>query len=65
MRDLGRTSASDWLEDNFDSVGTKATLDLSGQLDDGFKPLHGPSVGRRVREFLATRTKPAAVRQHN
>ena len=65
LRDLGRTSASDWLEDNFDSVGTKATLDLSGQLDDGFKPLHGPAVGRRVREFLATRTKPAAVRQHN
>jgi len=65
LRDLGRTAASDWLEDNFDSVGTKATLDLSGQLDDGFKPLHGPSVGRRVREFLATRTKPAAVRQHN
>ena len=65
LRDLGRTAASDWLEDNFDSVGKRATLDLSGQLDDGFRPLHGPSVGRRVREFLTTRTKPDAVRQHN
>ncbi|PWK76372.1 patatin-like phospholipase family protein [Aminobacter sp. AP02] len=65
LRDLGRTAASDWLEDNFDSVGKQATLDLSGQLDDGFRPLRGPATGRRVREFLATRTKPAAVRQHN
>lgn len=65
LRDLGRTAASDWLDDNFDSVGKQATLDLSGQLDDGFRPLHGPAAGRRVREFLATRSKPAAARQHN
>lgn len=65
LRDLGRTAASDWLEDNFDSVGKQATLDLSGQLDDGFRPLHGPAAGPRVREFLATRSKPAAARQHN
>ena len=64
LRDLGRTAASDWLEDNFDSVGSSATLDLSGELDDGFKPMRGPATGRRVREFLATRTKPSAVRQH-
>ena len=64
LRDLGRTAASDWLEDNFDSVGKVATLDLSSELDDGFKPMRGPATGRRVREFLATRTKPSAVRQH-
>ncbi len=64
LRDLGRTAASDWLEDNFDSVGKVATLDLSGELDDGFKPMRGPATGRRVREFLATRTRPSAVRQH-
>lgn len=61
LRDLGRTAASDWLEDNFDSVGRSATVDLSGELDEGFKPMRGPSMGRRVREFLATRPKPAAV----
>lgn len=64
LRDLGRTAASDWLEDNIDSVGKVATLDLSGELGDGFKPMRGPATGRRVREFLATRTKPSAVRQH-
>lgn len=61
LRDLGRTAASDWLEDNFDSVGKCATLDLSGQLDDGMKPMRKPSTGRRVREFLAQRAKPAAA----
>ncbi len=61
LRDLGRTAASDWLEDNFDSVGESATLDLSGQFDDGMKPMRQPSAGRRVREFLASRTRPAAA----
>lgn len=61
LRDLGRTAASDWLEDNFDSVGNSATLDLSGQLDDGMRPLRQSPPGRRVREFLANRTKPTAA----
>lgn len=65
LRDLGRTAASDWLEENFDSVGKCATLDLSDQLDDGLRPLRGPSPGRRVREFLATRAKPAALGNRN
>lgn len=67
LRDLGRTAASDWLETNYEAVGKSATLDLSGELDDGYKPVQGPvrapKAGNRVREFLATRQKPAAVRR--
>jgi NTE family protein len=61
LRDLGRNAASDWLEENFETVGERATLDLSGQLDDGLKPMRGPALGKRVREFLATRQKPSVV----
>ena len=32
LRDLGRTAAEDWLEENFDAVGKKSTLDLSEEL---------------------------------
>jgi NTE family protein len=63
LRDLGRSAASDWLEENYDAVGNRATLDLSGELDDGFKPLRGPAPGRRVKEFLAARTKPEVARR--
>ena len=58
LRDLGRTAASDWLEENFDAVGTRATLDLSGQLDDGLKPLRSMGMGRRVRDFLNANPRP-------
>jgi NTE family protein len=64
LRDLRRTAAEDWLEENFDAVGKKSTLDLSEELQR--KPVRGaPShMGSRVRQFLATRTKPAgAVRR--
>lgn len=64
LRDLGRSAAGDWLEENFDAIGERATLDLSGQLDDGLKPAHGPALGKRVREFLATRKTPPAVASH-
>ncbi|KQZ29526.1 patatin [Mesorhizobium sp. Root552] len=64
LRDLGRSAAGDWLENNFDAIGERATLDLSGQLDDGLKPAHGPALGKRVREFLATRKTPPAVASH-
>ena len=63
LRDLGRTAASDWLEENYDAVGKRPTLDLSGELDDGFKPVRGPAPGRRVKEFLAARMKPRAARR--
>ncbi|MDH4991378.1 patatin-like phospholipase family protein [Aquamicrobium lusatiense] len=60
LRDLGRDAASDWLEENFDAVGERATLDLSGELDDGMKPLKvaAPPPGARVSRFLATRKRP-------
>jgi NTE family protein len=63
LRDLGRIAASDWLEENYDAVGKRPTLDLSGELDDGFKPVRGPAPGRRVKEFLAARKKPEAERR--
>ena len=63
LRDLGRTAASDWLEENYDAVGKRPTLDLSGELDDGFKPVRGPAPGRRVKEFLAVRKNPEAERR--
>jgi NTE family protein len=61
LRDLGRTAAEDWLEENFDAVGKKSTLDLSEELQR--KPVRGaPShMGSRVRQFLATRRKPAGA----
>ena len=60
LRDLGREAASDWLEENFDAVGERGTLDLSGELDDGMKPLKvaTPPPGARVSRFLATRKRP-------
>lgn len=64
LRDLGRNAASDWLEQNYDAVGLRPTLDLSDELDDGLKPVHGPVLGRRVREFLAARPMPQAARHH-
>ncbi|KRA00402.1 patatin [Mesorhizobium sp. Root157] len=61
LRDLGRSAASDWLDENFDAIGKHATLDLSSQLDHGLKPAPGPALGKRVREFLATRKTPPTV----
>lgn len=60
LRDLGRDAASDWLEDSYEAVGERATLDLSGELDDGMKPqeMPAPPPGARVRRFLATRKRP-------
>lgn len=60
LRDLGRDAASDWLEESFDAVGERATLDLSGELDDGMRPLKvaAPPPGARVSRFLATRKRP-------
>ncbi|RUX66655.1 patatin-like phospholipase family protein, partial [Mesorhizobium sp. M2A.F.Ca.ET.040.01.1.1] len=63
LRDLGRSAASDWLEENYDAVGKRPTLDLSGELDDGYRPVRGPAPGRRVKEFLAIRRKPEQARR--
>jgi NTE family protein len=61
LRDLGRTAAEDWLEESLEQVGTKSTLDLSEELQR--KPERGaPSrMGARVRQFLASRVRPASA----
>lgn len=61
LRDLGRSAAEDWLDENFSAVGEKASFDLSAQVSHGFtlKPKSG--AGRKVRKFLETRKKPAAA----
>jgi len=59
LRDLGRSAAEDWLVANYDAVGERPTLDVSGEISatPGLKPR---SLGARTLEFLATRRKPAA-----
>jgi NTE family protein len=61
LRDLGRTAAEDWLEEKFEHVGRKATLDLSEELQR--KAEHGvpQRMGARVRNFLATRLRPSSA----
>ncbi|MBA3449256.1 MAG: patatin-like phospholipase family protein [Pseudaminobacter sp.] len=59
LRDLGRTAASDWLEDSYDAVGKKATLDISSDFDEEYRPMRSKGAGKRVREFLATRKHPS------
>ena len=61
LRDLGRSAADDWLEDNFDAVGERATLDISGELAPGLAARPRKKAGARVREFLANRRRPAAA----
>lgn len=63
LRDLGRSAADDWLEEHFDKVGKEPTLDLSDMLVPGMAPKPSTAPGHRVREFLARRKKPVAVRQ--
>jgi NTE family protein len=63
LRDLGRSAAGDWLEDNYDKVGKEPTVDLSDMLVPGMVPKRPQGAGARVRAFLAYRTKPEAVRK--
>lgn len=64
LRDLGRNAAGDWLEENFDAIGKRGTLDLTDEFEGRFGPLRQRDPGKRVREFLATRKKPAGARPH-
>ncbi|TKT75510.1 patatin-like phospholipase family protein [Aquamicrobium sp. LC103] len=64
LRDLGRSAADDWLAENFIHVGKRATLDLSGELAPGLAAGPAKSPGARVRDFLATRKRPAAANHH-
>jgi NTE family protein len=63
LRDLGRNAASDWLDEHLEAVGERPTVDLAAY----FVPLppveRKPSLGSRVRAFLASRPKPTAARR--
>lgn len=61
LRDLGRSAAGDWLEENFAKVGKEPTLDLSDMLVPDLMPKTSTRLGTRVREFLATRQRPPAA----
>lgn len=63
LRDLGRTAASDWLEENYDAVGERPTLDLSGDLDEEYRPMRSRGLGKRVKEYMATHKRPETVRR--
>jgi NTE family protein len=63
LRDLGRSAAGDWLDEHYEKVGKEPSLDLSDMLVPGMVPKRTFGVGSRVREFLANRSKPAAVRK--
>ncbi len=62
LRDLGRNAASDWLEEHFDAVGERATVDLDAYLVRRPIAEEKPGIRSRVRAFLANRPKPAAAR---
>ena len=64
LRDLGRTAAEDWLAENFDDVGVRASLDLSGELAPGLAARPRKTAGARVRNFLATRKRPPEAGLH-
>lgn len=61
LRDLGRNAASDWLEGDAAFVGTRPTLEIRHELDDGVDPLCAPTLGQRVRSFLSSRKAPASA----
>jgi NTE family protein len=63
LRDLGRNAASDWLEEHFEAIGTKATVDVHSDLGPR-RPTEKKPLGERVRAFLANRPKPASARRH-
>lgn len=61
LHDLGRSAAQDWLTENFDAIGVRQTLPIEEEIDkDPHARPH--ALGPRVREFLAERPKPAAMR---
>ncbi|MEO3389090.1 patatin-like phospholipase family protein [Mesorhizobium sp. CAU 1741] len=63
LRDLGRSAAEDWLAENYDAVGERATMDISGELTPGMA-IRKKTPGARVRSFLATRKRPPSASHH-
>lgn len=64
LRDLGSLAAQDWLDEHFDAVGEKATLDISGELAPGMAIQKRKQPGKRVRSFLEKRKRPPAAHHH-
>jgi NTE family protein len=64
LRDLGRSAASDWLEENFDRVGREPTTDVWADMAPRISAEPRRHPGRRVRDFLAMRPKPRAARKN-
>jgi NTE family protein len=63
LRDLGRNAAGDWLEEHFDAVGERPTVDLEAFLVLRPPVDRKPGPGSRVRAFLANRPKPGPARR--
>jgi len=61
LRDLGRSAAQDWLAENFDAVGLRPTLDISGMLGPELRGETGSHMGERVRSFLSSRKRPRSA----
>ena len=40
LRDAGREAAGEWLEDHFDDIGKRSTVDLSGLFEESLRPGH-------------------------
>ncbi len=59
LRDLGRVAAQDWLAKNYEAVGTRATLDISGELAPGLAASQGKGTGARLRTLSAPRKSVA------
>jgi hypothetical protein len=51
-----------WLAEHYGAVGKRATLDLEDMLAPGMRPRPVSSLGRKVREFLASRPVPETAR---
>ena len=51
LRDAGRASASQWLEENFDHIGYRSTVDLSGLFEESLRPAHLAEGTTRIKKI--------------
>jgi len=47
LRDRGRETAQCWLEQHYDDIGTRNTLDLSWIFEESLRPAHLPEGAAR------------------
>ena len=64
LRDLGRTAAEGWLAESYEAVGTRSTLDVSGELAPGLAAKPAKTASAPVRRLPAARKEPAAAGHH-